>query len=190
MRAQVYIDLFIVILLGSAFLALLTSVVRTIYQRIEALKIEEELELILQKTASSIIRFNELGEQNPLKPKPNETITLGVYNLALPERAAGKNYELYVISRSDLWANIRNFTSDELLSYDAEVPSAVLVARALEVEARLGLPNLKAELQGMYRSGDLPYLRYYRYDLDGRVYDGIVLSSYLVLHLEVMELGV
>jgi hypothetical protein len=192
MKGQVYIDLLVIFVIAVAMLALVTFTAQRVHSAILSQKIEEELDLVLQQIATSISRLSELGERNPIVPEPNETILLGIYNLALPDTISGRSYEVYVISRSPVWANVRNFTANGVtLNYEVQTANPVLVAKVEDpaVKRELVMPNLPIPAQG-YFSGGFPYLRYYRYDLDGKVHDVMVLASYLIVHVEVMTVGV
>ena len=188
MRGVVYIDLLII----AVFMVILLSFVAGIASRASGVivesKISEEFELIAQQLLTAIARFAELGRQNPIKPKVNETLLLGVFDLQLPARAVGKSYEIKMISRGKIWVNVRNFTFDGgEVSYLGEGPNAKIAMRTLEepeISFEQPLPNFGIEVEGTFKSGLPGVMRYYRYDINGEVFDAIILSSYLVIHLE------
>jgi hypothetical protein len=191
MRGQVYIDILIVVVMGMLFITILSMLAIAVSERALRLKIEEELGLVIQQTATAISRFAELGAQNPIEPANNTVMLLGLYHLDLPAQISGRNWELELITQSDLWANVRNFTiNGEVADYQVITPGPHLVARTVqypEVEVSQAMPNLAVRIQGKYGTGAPPYLRYYRYNLNGTVYDAIVLSVHLVIHLEVLD---
>jgi hypothetical protein len=188
MKGVVYIDLLIIVVFMVVLISFVSFIAFRARDVIVESKIKEEFELISQQLLTAISRTVELGEKNSIAPKVNETLLLGVFDLQLPQKIVGKNYEIELISGSKIWVNVQNFTfNGEEVNYRSEGPNAKIAMRTLEepkISLEQSLPNFGIELEGKFKSGMPGVIRYYRYNLDGKIYDAIVLSSHLIVHIE------
>jgi hypothetical protein len=191
MKGVVYIDLLIIAAFMVALISFISFIALKTRDVIVESKVREEFELISQQLLTAISRLAELGRKNPLEPKVNETLLLGVFDLQLPQKIVGKNYEIELISGSKIWVNVQNFTfNEEEVNYRSEGPNAKIAMRTLEepkISFEQPLPNFGIELEGKFKSGMPGIIRYYRYNLDGKIRNVIVLSSHLIIHLEVLS---
>jgi hypothetical protein len=180
-KGIIYIDIVIFVAMGMVLIGASSLLAHSLSEHILKIKIGEELSLLLQELSLSVVKYHELAKQNPIKPSNNTKILLGVFNLVLPEKISGRSYEIKLLPAGELWMNIWNLTENGIALENLNASAnPKLIARTIgepRMEVDITLPNVGIYLQGKWRSGDRPYLRYYRENINGTIFDWITLGG-------------
>jgi hypothetical protein len=99
----------------------------------------------------------------------------------LPSHISRRNYEIFLVSGSQIWVNVINLTVEsQNISSSIKTSGAKIVAKTTQdpfVTVEYDIPNIDVGVQGRSANGVDSKLSYYRYNFNGTVYDKIVLGS-------------
>jgi len=115
-------------------------------------------------------------------PENSSSVVISQISLNYPDSVSGKDFEVYLISSSDIWSAVKNVTIDgKNVNIKQEIDSgAKIIAKTIEkpyVSYEYDLPNIPIILQGKFRSGDNDTLSLVRYNDNGTIEDRVILGN-------------
>lgn len=178
-----FIEYILTILLGVIFLVIISSLIYVFYITSLKQEIRENLKQLALQVSNNILRAYETTQSSKAEPSNFTSILLSEMDLNLPTSVSRRNYEIFLISANPVWSTI-NFTIDnQSISTIVETPGAKIVAQTTQdpiVVVEHSLPNIDASVQGKSENGK-GKLSYYRYNLNGSIYDTVVLGEAEIL---------
>jgi len=174
----------ITILLGVIVMVGVSLIIFNLYDRSIRADIEKSLNQVAGQTVDRILKLYEVGKNSKIEPTGNASVLIATDDLRLPDTVSNKNYEIVVIIANPLWANILNVTiNNQSVINIINSPSAKVIARSVNdpiISVERDIPNIEATVQGR---GDPTNskLSYYRYRLNGTIYDKIVFGDGTIL---------
>ena len=175
----------ITILLGIILLVSTIAIVVYFYEVSLRDEIRKELRELTLQTFDSILKLYEIGKNSNVNPNNYSSILIAESYLILPSSVSNRNYEIILVSPGLHWQTFSNFSvNGKNTSFVEETQVAKIIARTtqdpLEIVEK-ELPNINIELQGKCENGKEAKLRYYRYNINGSVYDKITLGKAEIL---------
>ncbi len=175
----------ITILLGIVLLVSTIAIVVYFYEVSLRDEIRKELRELTLQTFDSILKLYEIGKNSNVNPNNYSSILIAESYLILPSSVSNRNYEIILVSPGLHWQTLSNFSvNGKNTSFVEETQVAKIIARTtqdpLEIVEK-ELPNINIELQGKCENGKEAKLRYYRYNVNGSVYDKITLGKAEIL---------
>lgn len=173
------------ILLGVILLTSIVALVYSFYMNSIKTEIRESLKQIAIYTSDNIINIYKTAKASDAQPSNQTSVLIKEIDLNLPAEVSKRNYEVFLISSSSLWLSITNFTVDEQnVSSIVETSGPKVVAQTTQdpkITVEQSISNIDIALQGRSENGKEGKLRYYRYNINGTIYDSIVLGEADVL---------
>lgn len=171
----------LMILIGIFIIVSVSTLVTAFYLTALRNEIREGLRQMSVQTSDNIVRLYETSKSSGASPKNYTSILLGEVDLSLPDSVSKRNYEMSLVSPSQLWTQIQVFTSEgQNLTAITDTSGAKIMAQTTQipkVKVEYDIPNIGINVFGKIENGKDDKLRYYRYNLNGTVYDAIVLGK-------------
>jgi len=144
-------------------------------------EIRQGLKQIAVQISDSIVRLFEVAKASKAVPSNYSSVLISQISLNLPASISNRNYEIVLIAANPIWQTIQNFTIDSQNVSFVEITSgAKIIAKTTQdpIESiEYDVPNINVGLQGKSENGRNSKLSYYRYNINGTVYDKIVLGE-------------
>ena len=180
-----FIEYIFTILLSVVVVIAITLLVYGFYRNLIENEVKQELRQIVIQTSDQIVRLYDVARASKAQPTNYTSLLLSEVDLNLPRQASNKNYDVLLVSSSQLVSIISLVTIDGLnVSNTVSGANAKVVARTNddpEIEVEYDIPNIDVSVQGKASDGVNATLRYYRYNINGVLYDTIVLGPYDIL---------
>ena len=169
------------ILLSVILMISVTALVYSFYTSAIRTEISQSLNQIAASVSDSIVNMHKSSKATDFQPSNYSSILISEIGLSLPSEVAKRNYEVMLISPSSLWIGITNFTiDDQNVSSITDTSGPKIVVQTTQdpiVKVERSLPNMDVLLQGKSENGEDGELRYYRYNINGTIYDSVVLGK-------------
>lgn len=169
------------ILIGIFIIVSVSTLVTAFYLSSLRGEIRESLRQISIQTSDNIVRLYETSKSSGVSPKNYTSVLLGEVDLSLPNSVSKKNYEISLVSSNLLWTRIQVFSSGgQNLTSGVFTSGAKIIAQTTQipkVKVEYDVPNIGVNMLGKIENGKDDKLRYYRYNLNGTIYDIIVLGK-------------
>jgi len=178
-----YIEYILTILLGVIFLVIISSLIYVFYTTSLKQEIRESLKQIALQVSHNILEAYEAGKTLKAQPSNYTSILLNEMDLNLPSSVSRRNYEIFLVSANPVWSTINFTVENQSISPIIETPGAKIVAQTTQdpiVSVEHALPNIDVSVQGKSENGR-GELRYYRYNLNGTIYDTVILGEAEIL---------
>lgn len=159
-------------------LTIFTLMVISYYRNTSRALIEANFKQLAVYTSAEIVKMYNENSKSTTIPEKNTVIVLSNITLNYPQKVGGSTYQIEFISNTGIW-NFVNFSSESKLVKE-EISSNKIYLKTLQepfVEYYFSIPNIPVELQGSFKSGKLPLLRYIRYNYNGTTYDRMILGE-------------
>jgi hypothetical protein len=176
-----FVEYTFMVLLSVLFLVSVVALVYSFYNTIVINEVRESLRQLAIQTSGRIMEIYRDSRTAKSQPTNYTSILLKEIDLGLPTSVSKRNYEIVLVSASPIWVNIRNFTIDnQNVSTKVDTGGAKVIARSEQnpvVEVEYDVPNIDVTIQGKSENGKNGKLSYYRYNINGSIYDTIVLGE-------------
>jgi len=171
----------VTILLGIIVMTSIVALVYSFYMNALKTEIRESLRQIALYTSDNIIKICNTAKTTKAQPSNQTSILISEIDLSLPAEVSKRNYEVILVGANSLWPVITNVTvSNQNISFIIKTSGAKIVAQTTQdpkITVEQNIPNIDIDLQGMSKNGKEGKLRYYRYNINGTIYDSIVLGE-------------
>jgi hypothetical protein len=167
------------VLLGVILMIIVTAIVYNFYTSSLKNDITESLRQIDLQVSENMVKMYGSSHESDYAPPNGTSYKLNEVNLGLPTDISKRNYEVRLVSSAQ-W-NISNFTSPNHFAFLENASSPKVIARTTQdpvIEVSLSVPDMDVVLQGRAANGKSPLLSYNRYNINGTVFDSIVLGSF------------
>lgn len=173
------------VFLGIFAIAAVAALLYNFYASTLDAEIQEDLNQISLQVSGQVVRLYEVYQFSQSSPTNYSSELIGRVDLNLPTDISSRSYRVYFVSASPLWSTVTNLTtSGRNISAIQENPGAKIVAETTQdpvIRVERDMPNLDVNLQGMTFNGQHGNLYYYRYNIDGALYDTIILGNNTML---------
>lgn len=174
-----FIEYVFTILLSLLVLISITTLVYSFYRNMMENEVKQELRQVVTQTSNEVVKLYDVSKSSKARPANYTSLLISEVDLNLPRQISGKNYEIIMVSASQLTPIVSVVTIDDSnVSTTVSGSNAKVVARTNdpEVEVEYDVPNIDISVQGKVSDGRNSTLRYYRYNINGTVYDTILLG--------------
>ncbi len=176
-----FIEHSLMILIGVFIISTVAMLMYSFYLASVRNEVRETLRQLSVQISDNIVKLYESSVQSPVSPKNSSSVLLGEVNLGLPNSVAKRNYEITLSSGNQLWTQIQLFvTSGQNVTSVEGTSGAKITAKSTnipKVTLEYSLPNIGISLSGKIKNGLNDKLKYYRYNVNGTIYDTIVLGE-------------
>lgn len=171
----------LMILIGIFIIVSVAMMVTAFYLTSLRGEIRESLRQVSVQTSDNMVRLYETSKSSGASPKNYTSVLLGEVDLGLPASISKKNYEMSLVSSNQLWTQIQLFTSSgQNLTAISGTSGAKIIAQTTQIpkiKVEYDIPNIGISVLGKIENGKDDKLRYYRYNINGTIYDVIVLGK-------------
>jgi hypothetical protein len=101
-------------------------------------------------------------------------------DVKLPSQIATRNYEMFLVLAGHIWSTVEMKIDGRNVTFVERLPGAKVVLRTTqdpEVELEHDIPNIDIIVGGRSENGRDPRLSYYRYNINGTIYDVVFLGA-------------
>jgi len=183
-QAQI-IEYFFTILFGLLLLSSITLIAFTYYNNTIKQQVQGSLRQVAVQISDAVSRVYQTAKDSKNSPSNSSSLLLYKLDVPLPNQVSKRNYEVILVSSSTIFSTVVNITVDNKLVVPRVLSSgAKVIARTLQdpIETvELDIPNVDVQVQGKVTNGVNSTLRYYRYNLNGTIFDSIVIGPYDIL---------
>jgi len=170
------------ILLGFIILTVFTTLIYGYYDQVSKSNIRSSLKQICVQTFFGIVNLYNRGMENDLIPDNSTAAVIHKIDLNYPDSISGKEFEVYLISSSEIWNTIKNITIDgKIVNIKEEINSgSKIIANTIDkpsVSFEYNLPNMPVIIQGKFSSGDNQTLSLIRYNNNGTIEHVVILGN-------------
>ncbi len=180
-----FVEYTLVILLSVVMIVGVTLLAFSFYRSISDSEIKQELRQISAQVSDNVVKLYDVAKSSRASPGNYTSMLISEVNLNLPDKVSNNNYEIFLVSASQLTPLISLVTIDGTnVSTIISNSNARVVGRTNgdpEVEVEYDIPNIDVSVQGKARNGQNTTLRYYKYNINGTIRDMIVLGSLDIL---------
>lgn len=168
----------LILSISTITLIIFTLMVVSYYKNTSRALIESNFKQLAVYTSVEIINMYNENSKSTIVPEINTSTNLSTLILNYPQKIGSTVYQIDFISTTGIW-NFINFSSQSQLLKEESSSNKIYLKTLQEpfVEYYYSLPNIPIELQGSFKSGELPILRYVRYNYNGKIYDRIILGG-------------
>jgi hypothetical protein len=169
----------ITFLIGILVMAVIYSLVISVYNNQIKREIYDELNQLELQTSNSIIKLYNAGYSYSENIDNNTAVLLGSLDLKYPIKVARRSYEIMLVSSNLLYSTLNvseNITNMGQQSYSGPK----IVGRSVEtptVEVIVNVPNIDAVLQGSIFNGLNSILSLYKANINGTIKNMITLGN-------------
>jgi hypothetical protein len=175
------IEYVLTILFSVVILISISSLIYSLYSTALKTDIEKGLKQLSMQVADNILKLYANAKNSKAQPQNSSSILISELDLNLPSHISRRNYEIFLVSGSQIWVNVINLTVEsQNISSSIKTSGAKIVAKTTQdpfVTVEYDIPNIDVGVQGRSANGVDSKLSYYRYNFNGSVYDKIVLGS-------------
>ena len=170
------------ILLGFIILTVFTTLIYGYYDQVSKSNMRSSLKQICVQTFFGIVNLYNRGMENDLIPDNSTAAVIYKIDLNYPDSISGKQFEVYLISSSEIWNTIKNITIDgKIVNIKEEINSgSKIIANTIDkpsVSFEYNLPNMPVIIQGKFSSGDNQTLSLIRYNNNGTIEHVVILGN-------------
>lgn len=169
------------ILLSVLVIVSISGVVFTFYTISLRTEITENLKQLIIQTSDNINRIYDAAHDSKVQPSNYTSVLLKEIDLKLPADVSRRSYEIILVSANPVWTSLGTITIDgETITPTVNTSGAKIIARTTEdpkISLQYDIPNIDVFVQGKSENGIDDTLKYYRYNINGTVYDRIVLGK-------------
>ena len=170
------------ILLGFIILTVFTTLIYGYYDQVSKSNMRSSLKQICVQTFFGIVNLYNRGMENDLIPDNSTAAVIYKIDLNYPDSISGKEFEVYLISSSEIWNTIKNITIDgKIVNIKEEINSgSKIIANTIDkpsVGFEYNLPNMPVIIQGKFSSGDNQTLSLIRYNNNGTIEHVVILGN-------------
>jgi len=180
-----FIEHVFAILLGVIFMVSVIAIAYTFYIDVLRNEIRESLNQIALSVSGNVVRIYEISRSVDAQPSNQTSILIKEVDLSLPIEVSKRNYEVFLISPSPLWPVVTNITmgGENVTSIVKSSGPKVVVQTVQDpiIKVERDIPNLGIDMHGKSENGKEGKLRYYRSNINGTVYDIVVLGEAEIL---------
>lgn len=170
------------ILIAVIVLSGVALLVNGFYKTILEDEARRELTQVAAQTSSKITEIYSIAKASKASPSNSTAILLADLGVNLPDRVAGKRYQVTLVSANQISSYVSNVTlSGQNVTAVSYPGVAKIVAETTEepfVLVEHDVPSLDVEIQGRSDVLSNSTLRYYRYNPNGTVVDTILFGDY------------
>jgi hypothetical protein len=179
------IEYFFTILFGFLLLASISMIVLTFYNNAIRQQVQASLRQVAVQISDSVSRVYQTAKDVKNSPSNSSSMLLYQLDVSLPNQVSKRNYEVILVSSTPLFSTITNMTVNNVTVVSRISSSgAKVIARTVQdpIESvELDIPNVDVQVQGRILNGINSTLRYYRYNLNGTVFDTVIIGPYELL---------
>lgn len=176
-----FIEHIFAILLGVIFMVSVIAITYTFYTDVLRNEIRESLNQIALSVGGNIVRIYEISRSVDAQPSNQTSILVKELDLSLPIEVSKRNYEVFLVSPSTLWPVVTNITvNGENVTSIVKSSGPKVVVQTVQdpiVRVERDIPNLGIHMHGKSENGKEGKLRYYRSNINGTIYDIVVLGE-------------
>lgn len=177
-----FVSYSLTVLIGFIVLAFFVSLINSYYKQAIKSNIKASLKEVALQTSDGIAKLYEIAKKTNAYPENSSSLVLSSIELNYPEKVAGKNYEVNLVSSPGIWNVITNFTvNGKNVTIKKEMNSGgkvtVRTTQIPIIEYEYDLPNMPLLLEGSFRSGGNDTLRLVRFNYNGSVNDCVILGD-------------
>ena len=171
-----------IILIGVVIMILITITItmRDFYNMSVEQTQEIEAKIVANNIIDNIIRLHELYGNESITLNENESITMAEIILNVPNKIAGRDYEIELVNSGEFWIECDISTTDAVTIIDIDRPYAyvkITTFRPPTFEKAFKIPNVGIEIGGNARKTNKILLRYIK-ENSGKIKDKIIMSRY------------
>ena len=180
-----FIEFVLVTLLSIVLVAAIAFLIFGFYRNITENDARQSLRQISIQVSDEATRLYNVARGSRAQPTNYTSLLISEVNLNLPRQISNKNYDVILVSASQLVPIISAVTvnntniSSVISNSNAKVLTRLDADPDIEVE--YDIPNIDVSVQGRANNGQNATLRYYRYNINGTIYDTIVLGPYDII---------
>lgn len=168
-------------LFGLIILAAVSTIIYSLYSNALSQDMTNSMNEVSLEVSDAILKLYQQGQQSTASPANSTSILIATLNLNLPSKISNRNYEVDLFPITPLFGVFTNITlSGRNFTYVIQTSGAKIVVQSTEnpkIAVTKDLPNINLNIQGTITDGVNATLNYYRYNINGTVYDKIVLGG-------------
>lgn len=176
-----FVEYILVVLFGSLVVVSISTLIYVFYISTLRNEIRENLNQLTLQVSNEIGKAYEIAKSSKAQPSNYTSILLGKVELNLPASVSRRNYEIILVNVNPVWISITNVTiNNQNISFIEKTSGAKVIAKTTQdpiVTVEQGIPNIDVGVYGKSENGNDDRLSYYRYNINGTIYDGIVLGK-------------
>lgn len=180
-----FIEYVFVILLSVVVVVIIVLLVQGFYRVVIENEVKQSLRQVAIQMSDQVLKLYDVARVSKAQPTNYTSILIKEVDLNFPRQVANKNYDILLVSSSQLVPLVTLVTVDgSNVSTTISTSNAKAVAKTNddpEIEVEYDIPNIDVSVQGKASNGQNATLRYYRYNVNGVLYDTIVLGPYDII---------
>jgi len=180
-----FIEYIFTVLFSVFVIAAIIALVYSFYYASIRSEIQEELKQMAVQAADNVVKLYETAQSSEAVPSNYTSVMISEVDLRLPDSVSKRNYQMLLASSNTLWSSISSF---EIGGQNAtgieETGGAKIVVQTLQspiITVEQDIPNIDIAVMGKSENGQDSKLRYYRHNVNGTIYDTIVLGNSTML---------
>lgn len=180
-----FIEYILTVLFGVFVMASIIALVYSFYSTALRIEIREELKQLAVQTGDQIVKLYEIAKLSKATPSNYSSVLISEIDLKLPTDVSKRNYQLLLVSASPVWSSISTFyVNSKNATVIEETSGAKIIVQTIQspiITVEQDIPNIDVAVMGVSKNGKDSKLRYYRYNINGNIYDTIVLGNSTML---------
>lgn len=158
-----------------------TALVYVFYKTSVKNEAQQSLKQIAVLTSDSIVKLYETSRNSKSQPTTYSSILISQIDLQYPSAVTKKNYEIFLATSNPVWTTVSDLTvGGQLVNTTVKTSGAKVIAQTTQdpvVSVEYDIPNVDVVVEGRSENGQYATLSYYRSNINGAVYDVIVLGK-------------
>ena len=180
-----FIEYILTVLFSVFVIASIIALVYSFYSTALRIEIREELKQLAVQTGDQIVKLYEIAKLSKATPSNYSSVLISEIDLKLPTDVSKRNYQLLLVSASPVWSSISTFyVNSKNATVIEETSGAKIIVQTIQspiITVEQDIPNIDVAVMGVSKNGKDSKLRYYRYNINGNIYDTIVLGNSTML---------
>ena len=180
-----FIEYILTVLFSVFVIASIIALVYSFYSTALRIEIREELKQLAVQTGDQIVKLYEIAKLSKATPSNYSSVLISEIDLKLPTDVSKRNYQLLLVSASPVWSSISTFyVNSKNATVIEETGGAKIIVQTIQspiITVEQDIPNIDVAVMGVSKNGKDSKLRYYRYNINGNIYDTIVLGNSTML---------
>jgi hypothetical protein len=175
------IEYLFTILFSVIIIASITAIVYTFYLKSITAESRESMRQLAIEVSNKVVDVYNTAKNIKNIPENSTSVMIFETDLKFPPKISRRNYEVVIISGSITWSGIRsiNIGGKEANPLISTPGAKVIVSMTQDPKESIehDIPNVDVIVQGRSENGINSTLRYYRYNLNGTLYDTVILGG-------------
>lgn len=179
------IEYVLTILFSSMIIISIVTVISTFSSNAIRSEATEGMKQVAIIISNEVVKAYNIAKNSNNQPNNSTSTLLYEVDLKLPNQISKRSYQAILVTENPVWSSIKSITiNNKSVNIVTSSPGAKVIIKTTQdpfLTFEYDIPNVDVTVQGKCDSGINSTLRYYRYNLNGTIYDTVLLGNYGIL---------